>query len=132
MIYVGVSEAGAYAVIDGNKSETRTYNGDNLIGFLRTLKAQNTRCVIEMANPGVEHAAFPMSASEAAYRYCRTHHLPFMVVKKDAWRREMFVAGDTKRIGKSSYESTQFETRTTGSSPEEDAMYLAEYGKQSL
>lgn len=132
MIYLGVSEAGAYAVIDGDKVEVRSCSGNSLFPRMHNLKASNTRCVIEMTNPGVETAALPQSASEVAYKICRMRNLPFMVVKRGTWEREFKMDGSTVALCKSIFPGVEIETRADGVSPEANALLLAEYARRSL
>lgn len=132
MIYVGISEAGGYAVIDGTKAETRTVSGASLIKDLRTLNAKNTRCVIEMKHPGAETAILPQGASETAYKFCRMFRLPFMVVTPGTWERDMKVNGNAVDLCKKLFPGVQIETRDNGTVPEADALLLAEYARRSL
>lgn len=132
MIYVGVSESGAYAVVYGNDAEVRMFDGENLIQFLKTLRGCYARCIVEMTTPGRETASMPMSASEAAYRFCRMKKLPCMVVKKGAWQREMGITGKTKEACRAAFPRVHIEDRADAESPEADALMLAEYARNSL
>lgn len=132
MVYVGVSEGGAYAVVYGNDAEVSIFDGENLIQFLKTLRGCYARCIVEMTTPGMETASMPMSASEAAYRFCRMKKLPCMVVKKGAWQREMGITGKTQEACKTIFPRVHIVVRSDGNSPEADALMLAEYARNSL
>ena len=132
MIYIGVSEDGGYAVIDGNKVEARAICGDVLFHDMRNLDAKNTRCVIEMKHPGMETAALPKKASETAYIACRMRQIPFMVVTPGTWERDMKVDGNHVGMCQKLFPGVKIETRANGSAPEADALLLAEYARRSL
>ena len=131
MIYVGVSEAGAYAVIDGNQAEIRS-SGKDMSPVLKKLNGKNTRCVIESSNPGYETTSLNKSAAEQMYLYCNLRKIPYMFVKPGSWRRDLNINGSAVDACRRLYPFTNIETRADGTSPEADALLLAEYAKRSL
>ena len=131
MIYIGVSESGAYAVIDGNQAEVRS-SGKDMSSVLKTLNAKNTRCVIESSHPGYETTSLNKSPAEQMYLYCHLRNIPFMFVKPGSWKRDMNIDKNAVEVCKKLYPFTNVETRADGTCPEADALLLAVYAKRSL
>lgn len=131
MIYIGVSESGAYAVIDGNQAEVRS-SGKDMLPVMKKLNGKNTRCVIESSNPGYETTSLNKSAAEQMYLYCNLRKIPYMFVKPGSWKRDMNIDKNAVEVCKKLYPFTGIEIRADGSSPEADALLLAVYAKRSL
>ena len=131
MTYIGASEGGAYALINGNRAEVRS-SRDDVFAFMRQFNGENARCVIESSNPGHETASLNKSVAEQMFVSCRMRKIPYMFVKPGSWRRDMNIDKNAVEVCKKLYPFTNVETRADGTCPEADALLLAVYAKRSL
>lgn len=131
MVYIGVSEKGGYAVIDGERVETRNYKEGGFIEMMMKRQAHESRVVIEMSRPGYETVSKNPSLSEVAYKLCRMKGLPCMVVKPGTWQRELKITDNAASVCSKLFPGVGFEKRTDKAAII-DALLLAEYEKISL
>ena len=131
MVYIGVSEKGGYAVIDGDMVETRNYKEGGFLDMMMKQRAHESRVVIEMSRPGYETASKNPSLSEVAYKFCRMKGLPCIVVKPGAWQRELKITDNAASVCRKLFPGVGIEKRTDKAAIT-DALLLAEYAKISL